>query len=386
VPAVSWNWYLGNSYTMEPIAPLSNATNRSLTLALDSQESASFSLDVRDPASALVQKHATCLLAVRNGKQVWSGPVLTKKSVLGEGQDQMQVGCVGWFYRPNNWLLKCGTLAPPNNPTTTATSQAYQEVDQCAVVADLISRGIYDSNSKGAPSFITLGQVPINTQLRNITYQEYQNIGQAITTLSQLEAGFDFAIDPVARTFDMYYDPIWPIGGPYTVQGRGQVRPNLLWGYQIGPANLATLTVSDDGSQVENEDFAVGQYGTGYGYDSDSWATYGLMSAQSSLSNVTVTQILAAYAQAEVDVKANGIVIYSFDQMPYGGTSKAYAPFDDFDIGDFGYIMANYGSVIVPPLGSAGPQPVRVFAFTVGIDDNGIEQCTAFQTTYQSTN
>jgi hypothetical protein len=231
-----------------------------------------------------------------------------------------------------------------------------------------------------------MGQTPANTQTRNFTVQRFANIGQQITTLSQLEAGFDFRVDPMTRQLNLYYNGIWPVGGPYTVNGRGQVRPNALFGFKQGPNNLSDIRPTEDASKIENEVYAVGQYAVGEGEWPGSIQTLGLFTSQTSISDQVTTDVLTAFAQGEATTNAYGITVYSFDQLPSGSPSSLN-PFVDFDIGDFCYLVSNYGSIVIPPPGSgfSGPQPVRIFAFTVGISDEGVETVTNFQTTFTST-
>jgi hypothetical protein len=380
-----WNWMLARSSDMSIIAELSSITSRSITPQLNAAESASFTISVLDQAAPLIQKVSTCIRCFRDGNEVWSGPVWTKAP--SGARAQMQVGCVGWFEGFNHRLLKTNSNNPDTDPngagTATATSIQYTAMDQCAIAADLVSRTIYDADSQGAPNYVSLGSVPSNTQSRNLVVQQYQNIGQQLTTLSQLEAGFDFRVDPTTRQFNMYYNPVWPVGGPYTVQGRGQVRPNAIWGFKKGPDNLADVRPTEDADKIGNEVYAVGQYATGEGSWPGSIQTLGLFTTQSSISDQVTTEVLTAFAQAQATTNAYGITVYSFDQMP-SGTPSVLTPFVDFDIGDFGYLMANYGSIQIPDPAAnfSGPQPVRIFAFTLNISDESVETVTNFQTVF----
>src|ERR1700752_4265990 len=307
--ATGWNWVLGNSADLSAIGLLSAAQNRKINVALNDRESAGFTLSLLDPLAEQIEPINKCVLCYRNGKLVWSGPIYTLEKIIPDMI--VNVGCLGWYEFVNHWLLKTGANFSTsqgttyNTNSTTATTQSYNSTnlpnDQCAIAADLFMRAQIDAAQNLALFPLGLGAVPTNTQPRQITYQQYQNIGQAISALSNIEAGFDFHVDPVTRLFNIYYDPIWPVGGPYTVNGRGQVRPNAIFGYHWGPANIARLTETTDATSLINDAYAVSQYGTGAGFDAASQAQYGMFSEQLSVTDVAAIQtpVLKAYAQIE---------------------------------------------------------------------------------------
>lgn len=386
--SVRWDWYLARTRDMQIIEGLPNAKGRKLTLALNDRESANFTLSMFEPAAPKIKAISTCLLAYRNNKLTWSGPIWTVSKKIPDMS--VQVGCLGWFEFLNHYLLKTGSLVPAgygDSGVMTATSLQFAGIDQSIIAANMLQRGIVDAQQGlgtipgGAPVFVNLGSVPFTGFTRNITYQEFKNIGQAITELAQMESGFDFRVDPATRQFNIYFTPVGPAGT--TINGRGKVQPNALFAYKTGVANIQNLSENEDGSTVQNDVFAVGPYGVGIGYDYGSQNDYGIFSSQASLSDVTQAPVLNAFANAEAITNARPRKIWTFDQMPYLKGGSAMQPFIDFDIGDFCNLISNYGIILPDPSTGLKTQPIRIFGFTVNVSDEGVEQVTNFQTAYQ---
>jgi len=390
--AVDWDFWLGRSSDMSRIVPLQNAHARSITYALNDRESASFQISVFDDAYPYLDREYTCLLAYRNKKLKWSGPILTISDQMPNAT--VDVGCVGWFEHLNHLQLYTGNLGPnPSAPNSgwstqgqmTATTLYYNAIEQCQLGADLVGLSIQATQQiDHAPVFVTLGSVPNSGLTRNITYQEFTPIGQSLQKLSQMEAGFDFRVDPVTRQINMYYDPVGPPGT--TVRGRGQVRTNAIFGYHCGPWNIGSLSRSFDRSKIANRVFGVGQYGIGTAIDQASADQYGVWASQSSLSDVVQEEILTAFAASEVATLSQPTIIYTFDQMPLAAGSSTLQPFDDFDIGDYCFLASNYGILIPPggPKAAGNYQPVRIFSFKINISDEGVEAVQQIQTSYQA--
>jgi hypothetical protein len=354
---------------MSLIGELDTAQNRRISPRLNAPESAAFSVRSIDAIAPFISPVDTCLLCYRNGVRRWSGPVWTLDETLPDGN--VNVTCTGWFSELNGRILKTGTSAPAASPTTTATSHSYVNIDQVSIATDLVNRTNAD-----ASTHLVIGAAPstMPSGARIVTYQQYQNIGQAIVQLSQIENGFDFHVDYTLRTLDMFYGNV---KAGTTIFGRGQDRPNAHFGYAFGPSNITNLKRTVDGSKLVNQLIVQGAYASGIASDAGSISRYGTWQANEQLSDVVSTTILGAYAQGEVFARSVPQVIYTFDQLPRGMGEAFFDPFDDFDIGDFAYISSNYGRMVLQK------QPVRIFAFDIAIDAEGNESCTNFQTTFQ---
>lgn len=414
-PSVKWTWFLaeqvfdgsGDFIGFNQLGPLNAAHNRTITPALNGIESAAFTINTLDPTAALIESISTCIVCYRNGELQWSGPIWTIDETVGEQQETVNVTCVGWFQYLMYRLLKCGATAynPMVGPsdTSTAINQYYYLQDPGQIAVDLLARTNYE-----LPTGIALGTVQPNpTGVKwTVAYNQLQNIGQAIQQLSNIEGGFDFWIDPATLQLNIYYNPVKDTPG-YTVYGRGQDRPNAVFRHKV---NLSSLRRLIDPSKLTTQQTALGQYGqeqypsvyqsTGRGDDiTPAIITYGLWEAMASLSSIVSPTILAAYATAEVLFLQFPQNIYSFVPLQYHKAAEQNVsvpqPFVDYNIGDYVYLGANYGRMIIPPpLGDtdAGPSagltgylPVRLFSFQILIDDNGNEQVSQIQTTFTTT-
>ena len=406
--AVPWDWFLVDSATMNPIAQL-NAHDRQLQVQLNNQGKATCWTHLLDPDTDLIVPHQTGLRLDRNGQTVYSGAIwqANDSSSASEGQqsgnDKCQITSFGWFNAlggsgQNCRLVHTGAefqamLAAPNGVAwqaqngpyvslgiDTAIQLAYDyiqfpQTSDAAIIFDLLNRANID-----APTLITPGNIygyPIG---RNLTLQRFQNVGQQITQLVNVESGVDFIIDPVTRQMDLY--------GPrasssYLIDtGYGQDRPNAVFSY---PGNCTAFSRSRDGLQTVNRMEAIGQYGVGRADDAQSQSVNGLLEVSSSLSEVVDPNILVAYAQAEVAVKKNPWTIITFTPRPVIASDASAPgvprPFEDFEVGDIVFARIDRGSVQVGTNGN--PQATRVFGFTLDLDDSGVERLTSVQTTYQ---
>lgn len=404
-PAVDLRCWLCNTSDMSQIAELT-VHNRGLQVQLNNQGKFTGWVHLLDPASQYVVEHQTSLRIDRNEETIWSGEIFqgTEQSQAStgqnEGQDQLQITALGWFQIFNQRLLHTGAeftamLAAPNGVAWQAANGSYTQVGidtatqlaysatqfptttDAAIIFDLLNRANIDS-----PTLVTPGNVYGSPVQRNLTLQRFQNVGQQITQLVNVESGCDFVIDPVTRKMHLYgpgASPSPTIPNGYGVD-RGQ---NALFTY---PGNCTAVNRSRDGTQTANRIEAIGQYGVGRADDITSQQQNGLFEAQDSLSEVVDPNILIAYANAEVVVRKDPWTIVTFTpravQFADNSIPGVPRPFVDFNLGDLVYCKVNRGPRM--QIGTSGaPQQVRVYGFTINWDDNGIERLSQLQTTYQ---
>jgi hypothetical protein len=396
-PTVDWKWFLaypiykasnGAFEKFQNVGLLNTATGRKLSLALNASESASFQVNTLDAIAPYITPISTCIVCYRNGQLKWSGPVWTVKEKVASQEGKVEVSCIGWFQLLLFRLLKTGALSfGAESPTkgvgpsgtSTALAHTYTEIEPQLIAKDLLERTNYDYPTGIVPGIFESQGLGIKW---NITYQRFQNIGQAIQQLANTENGFDFRIDPETLKMNAYYATV---KSGATIFGKGKDRPNAVFGYGWGPKNLISLERTVDGSQLANQMSTIGQYVAQQYSNSASISKFGLFEAQDAQTSIVSTAILQALAQVEVESRAEPIVIYNFSVVPINAGKNVPAPLVDYDIGDFVYVGSKYGRMQVFSTTGKGPQPMRVFGMDIEIDDNGNELVTGVQTTYQGT-
>jgi hypothetical protein len=395
---------------MEQITQL-NIHDRQFNPQLNSQGKATGWTHLLDPDTECIVPHQTALKLVRNEQEIWSGPIWqandSSSAATGQqsGSDKCEITAFGWFNElggsgQNCRLVHTGTefaamLAGANGVAweaengsyvplgiDTAIQLAYDVIEypqttDAAIIFDLLNRANIDS-----PTMITPGNIYGHPIGRNLTLQRFQNVGQEITQLVNVESGVDFVIDPVTRKMDLYgpgASSSFMINTGYG-QDRGQ---QTLFSY---PGNCVQVSRSRDGTRTQNRVETVGQYGVGRADDLASQNVNRLHEFQQSLSEVVDPNILTAYAQSQVAVLKNPWQIISFTPRPITsedqtGVPGVPRPFEDFVVGDIIYTRISRGSIQIGTDGN--PQPIRVYGFNLSIDDNGVERLTSLQTTYQ---
>ena len=358
-----WKFQLCNTdSTMSAIGELTGARDRSLDLILNRPGSLRFTINAKDHLAGSIEEGVTCVKAYRDNVCRWSGPIWGIDEGLPD--KNISVSCVGWQEELNQRPIEDWQEADPRTRP--------EQIDAGLIAYNLLALANEQTNESGiiVPTHITAGIRDLS-QLRTRRYQRWANIGASIQELSDIEAGFDYHVDPVTRMMNIDYDQIK--AGLY---GRGTDRINTLFaiGWPAGPRNLQRFQRTIDVSQMKNRIVAQGRYGS-YKYgDLASQNKHGIFTEQIALSDVTNEQILKAFAVAEIAVRSKPKVVYSMDPFPY--TDRFYVPqiFIDYNIGDIVYVTALGGRI------SIERQPIRVFGATINIDNEGVERVTGLQT------
>lgn len=423
IGAVELDLWLCNTSDMSQIGQL-DVHQRQLQVQLDAGGVFTGWVHLLDEIAPEIKIHQTSLRIDRNGDSIWSGEILQANDSSSaadgqqEGTDQCQITANGWFQILNMREVHCGAefsnpgppagqalgmLELPNGQAwesqfgayewiadDTATQLVYASLNNIAplpsgvpvsatdalIIFDLLNRANIDS-----PTLITPGQIYGTPYGRNLTLQRLQNIGQQITQLVNTESGCDFDIDPVTRRMNLY--------GPGASSSRdipnGKGIDRGLGTIFTYPGNCVAMSRSGDGTQTENRVNVMGQYDVGRADDVESQEKNGLFEGVDELSEVVDPNILAAYANAEVAVRAWPWTILTFTPRAVTREDRdapgVPRPWDDFDEGDIVYCVVDRGRTQV---GIPSPQQTRLFGWTTQWDDNGIEKLTQAQTTYQS--
>lgn len=333
---MSWKLILANTKTLEQIAELDQARDISLTMTLNSPGNISFSIPVLNDKSLLVKCITTSILAYRDNILIWSGPVWTISESLPD--NKIGVTAVGWFEILNHRLISADVT--------------YTATDAGSIASSLLA----DANGQ-SPTLITLGSVE-TSQIRTRSYKKYQNIGQEIKGLSDIEAGYDLDINPSTRKLNIYAER--------------KTITNVVFEYQ---SNLSSISRSIDGSTLTNKIWVLGKGLTGTATDFSSVDNYGLYEENTSLSEISDSTIIGAFCNAEIAIKKTPREIVNFTPFPWTETNNVPRIFEDYTIGDVVYVTAKYGTVQIER------KACRVFGATINITNEGNEKISQIQST-----
>jgi len=347
---------LAESKTGDYIGELTKAKGRKLTTALNAAGSLEFTLPLKDDLSMLVQEASTCVRVKRRldsgeHEREWEGPVW---KIDEETPNGLTIGCVGWLQA----LEKRCTKPVGDNPWGWDTLQ-YVDWDAGAIALDLLRQTNEDfSYSDG--NFVVPGDYEPSQQ-RTETYQPWVSVLGAIKDLSELEAGFDFCVDPTTHEL-MIYEKI------------RRILPGVVFEYD---GNVVKARRSSDVERLCNRCIAYSSIGYAVAEDLDSQRELGLFEDPISLTGVTDVAILQAYADAEVAVRSRPLRLGDFDPRR---SSSAYPddpqPLRDFRPGDVVFEHVHCGRMQIDM------QAHRIFSMTTSWDDNsGATQVSNLQTT-----
>lgn len=380
----SWRFILTRAYDQKHIGELLQASSKQISVALNAAGSATFTYPMDAELADQLWPHQSGIKVYRIGSTgpqlIWSGFVNT----ISEDWDAMklQVNCVGWLDRLSDRFLR-------------AVYQVTGTADSGQIIFDLLQRanggppggGVYEwpistvtyvapdggtvywpsGATPNTPSFMKVGSTQPNegpggataytTQLIPKKLEKGQGILQAIQDIIQTENGPDITVDPATRVVNVY-------------RKYRRILPGVVFGYNWGPENISQFGREIDGSTVMNFMVASGNSGVEAAgvVDIASQQAYGPFEEFASLSDVPETEILASYAQAEVNIRKTPRVMYQVTPFPWTEQNSSPEPFVDYRVGDQVALVARR----LPRLDVN--QQVRIFGMEVGIDEEGNER------------
>ena len=335
----TWKTYLIECDSVTYIADISQfARNKGLTVALNRPGTFTFNMEMGslwEPEMATVSMG---IIVHKNSVPVWGGPLWTKQKDY--NNNTVEWSAVGWFELLNKRIL--------------LETEVYDNIGDGAIAHDLldIANDYHDTG-------ISPGEQGSSAN-RDIEYEQFTNIGEAITNLTEVEAGFDFTVDPVEKTLDI-------------VEWNNYTHRSSVLGYNWGPNNISQFSENEEADSMVNEYFVSGETATAEANDSVSAAALQLFQEEISISGNISVEYLGAIANAELAINSYPGVIYNLSLKP-----NTVSIFEDFQLGDEMQLVANTvnGETAVD-------ENVRVFGASIEIDGEGNELVTGLQTTYQ---
>ncbi len=214
----------------------------------------------------------------RDGTIVWAGPIQTS--------DENDTGRLINF--AGEGLL---TYLRKMHITTTLTYSSSTD-DQYTIARGLIA---HHQNKAGGDFNIDTTAATLSGQKRTRTYNywEHKNVYDAVIELSEMDNGFDLAIDPATRTLDLYYPR------------QGQRRTDIVFDER----NIRRFSRQRDATRQASHILAIGSGEEdamlrASVQSSTAVAAYGLTQKVISLKDVTVESTLIDHANDALNVSA----------------------------------------------------------------------------------
>jgi hypothetical protein len=370
MPAPQYEWILcespslldpfANNGELVKVGNLWRAKNRQFQLTRNRAGSASFTLRTDDELVPVIFNNIDIndvrgtvrhsIRIRRNGVDLFSGPIWGIQGDLDQGQ--LTFSSVGWLETTQKRILWTTYDASNQGNGTPANEIAYQ----------LLNR--VNAQDANHPLLIRYGNSYGDFTLypRNRYYLWGQTqLGSALQELSDIEAGYDYVVDPLTREVNLYTWDQYPI------------RSDVKLGYNVGPRNLKTVQWQEDASQTVNYMGIISMGAPVYVNDPISEDQYGLFEEYNTISNLNQT-LLQPYGVAELVIRSRPLVTYTL--VPQAAMQQ-YGPklFEDYQVGDMIYWSASKDFFQLKS------QAIRIFGATVELDDNDNETISALQTT-----
>lgn len=346
-----WQVSLARSSDMRQIGSLPYA----FTLSPIFNRPGSFQMTIKldDAIAYRVAKHSTCVVCERNEEVFWSGSVVS--AVKSASEMTMTISALGWLDELNHRFVR---------PEEEAGLK-FVNVPGGQIAQQLMATVNAQKDTSGVVRPTHLGfQLYRDTQSRTRSYQRGQSYWSALQELSDIEDGFDIHVNPATRAISTF---------PPTFYAD---RQGVVFGYGVEPFNLDNVTESDDGSATTDRVNVVGSNGLVVVADDPAAirAQDAMIENWISVSDVSSSTILGAYANAELVYGRYGHISYDLKPSQFGDSPRLG---DDFDLGDKVYLSADAGAL------QLDKQAIRVFAATLEVDAQGNEVFTQIATAPQ---
>lgn len=350
-----WQFFLAEADTLTKVADVTHyCRGKQLQISLNRPGAFSWNMPFDTPWSSYLNPAEHAIVCAKNKTDVWSGPIWTKSEDF--AAQKITLGAVGWF----QLLMK---------RYNTESDLTYNDTNQGQLAFNLL--GVANAQTVESvvrPTGIVAGTNTSTQTYTSKTFARWQNIGEEIINLTQVESGFDFVIDPVTRemnitNWDDFID-----------------NTDAVFGFNFGPNNVINVTRETNADDLKNQYYVAGQYGIAEAHDVSTVSIdkYGLHQGVEQINEIPDTALLGAIANAELAINENPRITINFDPKTEGTQQNIPKLFEDYNLGDKIYLHAvQHGAENVN-------MAIRVFAVTLDIDENGNEKVSSLQTTSQA--
>lgn len=340
---------LVDATSMSSAAPLADST-MSFQPVFDGPGTATFVVPIDSSAAYKARKRSTAVLLNRNGRDIWSAPVV---SVSHDGEaSKTTITASGWLEEYDHRYVRQDEVA---SLTFTSGTDTGGDIYGALIAMCNLQE---DTDGNVRPLRLTFGGGS-DTQVRTRSYKVGDSYGASMRELVEIEDGCDLAFDYRARKV-------------FTRPPDAFVVRAIELGYNVEPFNLANCVLTDDGTQLANRETVINSGGVIQAFDDQEGinAAGVMLEEWLTLSDVADPTIAAAFANAELIYKRLGVVTYQLTPPQFGDFPR---PYDDFEWGDQATLSASKGAM------SVKGQPVRIFAGTIALDPQGNEIISEYQ-------
>ena len=365
-----WKFILVNSNDLSHIGELSAASSKKLEFVLNKPGAAGFTYPMNAEYASLIQPFKTGIKAMRYNRATklwechWSGYVMPIDETV--EANRMTVSCVGWLNRLAKRLIRREMLFNSIDDGE-IVRQLLAEVN-LATAPDGYNVPTPAGSTPNTPTWLSWGGTQPNegvggatayvTTPRNKTVAQYTSVLSVIEELNNIENGGDIVVDPLTRAVTWH-------------RRYRRVNDNAVFGFQWGPQNARAFSRNIETDSQINYIVVNGAPGTTPQYmdDKPQQSEIGLLEENVALSDVKDNTVLLAYAGAEIIVRSNGHITYGITPFPVSEHERTTVvePFIDFRLGDQCRLTA-----VHPPRVNIRGQAIRLFGFSIDIDDNGL--------------
>lgn len=380
---VDWRYFLGVSpppgtdptLPLERIAWLRKAADRTLNVAMNRAGELGFRYPALEKKwSRYLFDPTLCIIAERDGEEVWSGPLANN---AGQAQStisgDMTIKAVGWFdlcglrelredvfYSATNNYSHLSGAVPGQGTTLPAGHTAAEGVawTDAEIIFDLINKiNGYDP----AHALPLVPGIAVGTRYtRQVSWTKGTKLSDCLRLLMDVEAGVDIRVDSQRRvnvySWDSYAD-----------------HANIVWGFNKPPFNCESFSWTSDMMAIRNRMPITGFNGaSALAEDTGSQNLVGLREESVNLPDVSEPANLLYYGGAEIALKAQAHVFYSF--TPKTTKASSHKLFENFIPGEGMRFSVDYGPFQEDQL------TVRAFTANVSISNEGEEKITQLTT------
>ena len=225
----NWRFEL-TSLDYVPLGEVLNASQRKVTIPLNKLDTCSFRVRMDNPLAEAMATNEGYIKAWRNGVLVFYGPILSAEETGDSAVANLSVNC-----QSGGWLMLNKRYA---NTTEVANAGKRTDIDRAIIVRDEMAA----TNTNYGETGVSTTLLPISAA-ETITYtiERWTPIADLLRTMQTGDNAFDWRMVPVDN-WDSGAVTSEKIAAFTAAPVLGQERPEAIWEFGTGRANLQSYT------------------------------------------------------------------------------------------------------------------------------------------------